>query len=231
MCMVSASNAQSELEEVPIQDNVAMLREIRDVLRGIQSLLEPSLNESSSQDVNGCKCSGLQCTCCQRIRVRKLKIDKDCCLSVRYLKQNYGFLTTLTLGNRRLFSKEISLRNPIPICIGVPYLTKGASICIQLNNLRAGKGYASGCGTLLGRLLFVTVAKIKLGCFNLRFVDDDVENMGAIEMPYYDSADWIEEQQDQAFPFPPIPPFPITDEEVVMMESIEQPLPQNQNRL
>lgn len=61
----------------------------------------------------------------------------------------------------------ISERNPSPICFGIPYLKKEASICIDLYNLSFTKQSVSGCIRLEVKLLFIHIKKIDLGCFTM----------------------------------------------------------------
>lgn len=194
LCSISSSLAQDELHDIDIQsfgdEKEDVRREIQGLLGRIRSLLDYG-NDTDSQDVNvRCKCWGLKCSCCQHVRISKIGLSKDCCLSISYLKQSIGLLLTFKIGSRTLFSKEISVRNPEPICVGVPFLTRGASICIQLDRLRIDSRSVGGCSRLLVRLFFVTVAKIPLGCFDIRYGDET-------DLP---SHYWIESQQDPAVP-------------------------------
>lgn len=222
MCLISASMGQYELQDKqPPNDQEELLRNVQGLLRVIQSMLDPDKDTVSENGNAACRCTGLRCQCCQRIRMRKIKLDENCCLTVMYLKRNVGFLTTFVCGKIR-GSKEISLRNPLPICVGIPYLTKGASICLQLNDLRVNGRSAHGCATLLGRLFFVTVVKVRLGCFNMNFLDQQTaaaasEPGNIPELSSYEPSSWIGSQQDPAA-------VPVFEDDVVMMESIGQPL-------
>jgi|SRR6218665_669961 len=79
----------------------------------------------------------------------------------------------------------VSARNPPPICVGIPYLKKGGSVCVQFYNLNVGKKSFSGCSRLLGRLLFVTIIKVNVGCFHVNFLNS-TQQVHEMEVPYLD---------------------------------------------
>ena len=80
----------------------------------------------------------------------------------------------------------VSARNPPPICAGVPFWKKGASVCIQFYNLNVGKKSLSGCSRFRATLLYVTVVKFKLGCFRINYLDNATQQVDEVELPYLD---------------------------------------------
>jgi len=58
-------------------------------------------------------------------------------------------------------------KNPPPICVGIPYLKKEASLCVDLYDLEYTKTNFSGCVRLEARIIFVKVKSVDLGCFSI----------------------------------------------------------------
>ncbi|XP_062606156.1 uncharacterized protein LOC134267963 [Saccostrea cucullata] len=124
-----------------------------------------------------CKCSGTTCGCCQTVSV--LHERKEVCIKVKYLKKNIGVLLTVTWGGKVVYSKEVSVKNPPPVCLKVPFLGKVGKLCIQLYNLHAGGDGLSGCSRITLKIAFVKVIKLDLGCFKIPVADDEIEFEGA----------------------------------------------------
>jgi hypothetical protein len=64
------------------------------------------------------------------------------------------------------YDKSVSLRNPPLLCFGVPYLEKGAELCLRLYNITWQNGSYSGCLDLAATLFDIKVAQVKIGCFH-----------------------------------------------------------------
>nr|XP_022342934.1 uncharacterized protein LOC111136402 [Crassostrea virginica] len=89
------------------------------------ALGESPLKFPQSSATGSCKCAGTSCGCCQTLSVLKQK--KTVCINVKYLKKNIGVLLTVTWDGKTVFSKEVPVKNPPPICVKVPLLKKVAN--------------------------------------------------------------------------------------------------------
>ena len=58
------------------------------------------------------------------------------------------------------------VRNPPPLCFGIPHLEEQGSLCLKFYDLDAHKTKLHGCVDVVGKLANVELIKIKLGCFN-----------------------------------------------------------------
>jgi len=111
----------------------------------------------------GCYCRRRRCSCCVHISMRGL--NKRACAKIAYLPASLGFRLQLTLGNRNLFTKEVSVRNPPPLCANIPYLKKVASVCLYLYNVR-WKKRIGGCVKIRVLVKGLVKKNFYLGCFS-----------------------------------------------------------------
>ncbi|XP_022099650.1 uncharacterized protein LOC110984127 [Acanthaster planci] len=143
--------------KIPLKEDELALVESTDTV-------DEWLDLSPSVSANGpCSCSHDQCQCCQRIKIKAIKINNNICIKVQFLSSNIGVSLSLTIDGKTVFTKTLSLKNPPPICepLGV------GKVCISLYDLSLTKDALSGCGRLQAKLLGKTVATVKLGCFKI----------------------------------------------------------------
>jgi len=199
--VLSLVSAQYDLE-LPPQSDLESIEEIQQLLRNVQLIFEAKMankvregkvpddeEEDGENDVavdpNGCNCQGLRCSCCKHISIPKINVNGTTCFTVTYLPQNYQIRVTLTYGARRLFSKDVTAIKPPKICVGIPFLKKGGSLCIQFYNLKVGQTSISGCARISGRFLYVTIAKINIGCFGIDTLNATQQG-NEVDVPYLD---------------------------------------------
>ena len=63
------------------------------------------------------------------------------------------------------------MRDPPPVCIGIPYVKKYAEICLDLYNITWRK-HVGGCIKIQIRLLYIIRKDFDLGCFNFNGLDE-----------------------------------------------------------
>ncbi|KHN77208.1 hypothetical protein Tcan_15469 [Toxocara canis] len=114
-----------------------------------------------------CECSLNTCACCAFLAVDKIRLHNDVCVNLTYLPEDIGIKLSLSIDNRVVFSDELSVRNPPPVCFGVPYLREYASLCIRLMHMDFRKQHLIGCVELDVELYHVRITRANLGCFNL----------------------------------------------------------------
>ncbi|XP_046555993.1 uncharacterized protein LOC124265249 isoform X2 [Haliotis rubra] len=115
----------------------------------------------------GCGCVGYTCGCCAHLEVKKIGLNDTVCTNLTYLPDEYGVSLTLSVDGIVYFKKTISARNPPPICVGLPYLKKEASLCVKFYNLSIQQHTFSGCVDVVAKLVSVVVESFKLGCFKI----------------------------------------------------------------
>jgi len=124
-------------------------------------------SSTSQQEENGCSCMTKECGCCEHMVVRKIHLNDSVCVNVTYVSEDIGLRLTLAVDGYNYISKEISVRNPPPVCFSVPHLRDYASLCIKLYNVDAGRDHFSACSEIEAHLYHVTIARQKLGCFRI----------------------------------------------------------------
>jgi hypothetical protein len=116
---------------------------------------------------NGCSCTHRNCACCEHMKVRKLHLDDTVCVNLTYISEDIGLKFSLSVDNHIYYSKEVSIRNPPPICYEVPHLRDYASLCVLLQNVELVDKHLDGCVEIEANLYHVKVAKRKIGCFKI----------------------------------------------------------------
>ncbi|KAH3889434.1 hypothetical protein DPMN_013488 [Dreissena polymorpha] len=100
--------------------------------------------------------------------------DEDRCISLTYLRKNIGFLLSIRLNERNVFSHEISLANPPPLCFPIPKI-KIVKACIELYNINYRQ--KSLCVRIVGRVkLWIkkfSFVRVNFGCFRVRSLTKD----------------------------------------------------------
>ncbi|KAH3889654.1 hypothetical protein DPMN_013715 [Dreissena polymorpha] len=96
------------------------------------------------------------------------------CISLTYLRKNIGFLLSIRLNERNVFSHEISLANPPPLCFPIPKI-KIVQACIELYNINYRQ--KSLCVRIVGRVkLWIkkfSFVRVNFGCFRVRSLTKD----------------------------------------------------------
>jgi hypothetical protein len=131
------------------------------------SSILPSSTSRQQQEENGCACETGECGCCEHMVVRKIHLNDSVCVNVTYVSEDIGLRLTLSVDGYNYISKEISVRNPPPVCFSVPHLRDYASLCIKLYNVDAGRDHFSACSEIEAHLYHVTIARQKIGCFRI----------------------------------------------------------------
>ncbi|OZC07767.1 hypothetical protein X798_05247 [Onchocerca flexuosa] len=89
------------------------------------------------------------------------------CLNITYVAEDIGVRLSLSINGYIYVSKELSLRNPPPYCLSLPFLKEYAAICLRLRNLKFRQTTLDGCVELEAELYHVHVATAHLGCFSI----------------------------------------------------------------
>ncbi|CAH1797251.1 unnamed protein product [Owenia fusiformis] len=130
-------------------------------------LISNNIQHFDSADTNGCACVKYNCGCCAHLEFDKIHINDTGCVNLTYLPDQYGISFTFSIDGRVLYNETISARNPPPVCIGVPYLEKYASVCLDFYNLDISKTAFSGCIKVEARLDKIKIADKEFGCFKI----------------------------------------------------------------
>ncbi|XP_052264153.1 uncharacterized protein LOC127867146 [Dreissena polymorpha] len=123
-----------------------------------------------------CKCRHYTCSCCAWLsfRVFRRSLKFTGCISLTYLRKNIGFLLSIRLNERNVFSHEISLANPPPLCFPIPKI-KIVQACIELYNINYRQ--KSLCVRIVGRVkLWIkkfSFVRVNFGCFRVRSLTKD----------------------------------------------------------
>lgn len=124
-------------------------------------------NDLTHTRLAGCSCVNLTCSCVTRVVVEKLGLNSSVGLNLTYLSQEIGLELDLTIGERVIYEKNVSVSNPPPICAPLVGLKEAAEVCVKLYKLDVTKQSLSGCADLLVKVLNENVASVRIGCFRL----------------------------------------------------------------
>jgi hypothetical protein len=114
-----------------------------------------------------CVCEEKTCGCCQHVIIRKIHLDDTACVNVSYVSEDIGLRLTLSVDSHVYYSKELSVRNPPPVCFEVPHLREYASLCMRLYDVNVTEKAISGCTEIEAKLYHIRVAREKIGCFRI----------------------------------------------------------------
>ncbi|RCN30569.1 hypothetical protein ANCCAN_23658 [Ancylostoma caninum] len=117
-----------------------------------------------SDDKNSCSCVKGNCACCASIKIPDF--HHDFCVNATYNRKTIGL--DLSIGiDGHYYTQEISVRNPPPICLSVPYVHDIAGICVAFKDLDISKEKRtlSGCIELEVEVIHMRVVHLRLGCF------------------------------------------------------------------
>ena len=124
------------------------------------------------QPDSGFHCAHDTCGVCEHVEWKKIHLNDTACLNLTYIPSTLSISLTLTLGNKTIINKTVSAHDP-NVCVGVPYLKKFASVCLDFSNLTFSNDHLSGCVEIKAEIFDITVAKAHLGCFNIRVLDNE----------------------------------------------------------
>ncbi|KHJ94442.1 hypothetical protein OESDEN_05623 [Oesophagostomum dentatum] len=117
-----------------------------------------------ADDENSCACVQRNCACCVSIRIPDF--HHDFCVNATYNPDTIGL--DLSVGiDGHYYTQEISVRNPPPICLAVPYTEDIAGICVAFTDLDLSKEKRtlSGCVELEIEVIHMRIVHLRLGCF------------------------------------------------------------------
>jgi len=143
--------------------------DVNSVLRSFNKVSGDAQSLASGQ--NSCLCSNYTCGCCYHLEVSKINLNDTACVNITYLVKDYGLEVEVTLDERVVFRKEISAKNPPPICGGIPYVHKLASVCLRLYNLTVYNRTFAACTSLEVEFEGVVLKDFELGCFHIPFIN------------------------------------------------------------
>jgi len=126
-----------------------------------------SVQTNSHSLGSGCVCQKGSCGCCEHVNVPKIHLNDTACINVTYVSEDIGIRLVLEVDDHIYYSKEISVRNPPPVCYEVPHLRDYASLCMRLYNVEVTREYFAACSELEAKLYHVRVARQKIGCFRI----------------------------------------------------------------
>eukprot|EP00050_Salpingoeca_kvevrii_P000021 m.140044 g.140044 ORF g.140044 m.140044 type:complete len:209 (-) comp10007_c1_seq2:61-687(-) len=118
----------------------------------------------------GCDCSGDECGCCAHVEAHEVHLNDTLCANITVIPASLSLSVTISVDSHVLVNKTVSLEDP-SFCVGVPYLKKFASLCVDFTNMTYSTKEVSGCVSVEIKLVDVRVGKWKLGCFSFPLMD------------------------------------------------------------
>ncbi|XP_014290746.1 uncharacterized protein [Halyomorpha halys] len=94
-------------------------------------------------------------------------VNMTACISVEYLKDEYGFEVNVTVAGSVIYSEKVSAKNPPPICYHIPYMAKIADACFRIYDLDIKNKILTGCANIEIHIEFLKSLKYRLGCFDI----------------------------------------------------------------
>ncbi|EFO14438.1 hypothetical protein LOAG_14081 [Loa loa] len=123
--------------------------------------------DNDTMNATNCQCIRKNCACCMMLNIPKISLNGYACVNITYISEDIGLRLSFSVNGYVYISREISLRNPPPYCLSLPFLKEYAAICIHLRDLKFRKTNIDGCLELDAELYHVHVATVHLGCFSI----------------------------------------------------------------
>uniref|UniRef100_A0A0C9R8Y3 HisS protein n=1 Tax=Fopius arisanus TaxID=64838 RepID=A0A0C9R8Y3_9HYME len=156
---------------------ILMLISVSTCLQDESSLQELIGDRESDSLKNGCVCIKNNCGCCERMVLETFDINATVCGNVSYLSNDYGISVTITWNDYVVYNETVSVRNPPPICVGIPELEKlSADVCLQLYDLSFTKKLYHGCAKIAVEIYHVIHKSVNVGCFDIPLHPPKIEN-------------------------------------------------------
>ncbi|GAB1608863.1 uncharacterized protein LOC115218615 [Argonauta hians] len=133
--------------------------------------------EEIISDVQSCSMSGVTFQCCKRIGMKPFHNKVNVCIKLTYLKKDAGFHLMLTLNNKVVYNKAISLKNPPSLlCFKVGKVR----LCLRFTDISIQKHKLSAC------LKIRIIGKdVKLGCFSVPLLaETEINEKSAAKLLY-----------------------------------------------
>uniref|UniRef100_A0A8R1XPJ3 DUF4773 domain-containing protein n=1 Tax=Onchocerca volvulus TaxID=6282 RepID=A0A8R1XPJ3_ONCVO len=118
-------------------------------------------------NATNCECIPKNCACCIKLNIAKIGLNDFGCVNITYIAEDIGMRLSFSINGYIYISKELSLRNPPPYCLSLPFLKEYAAICLRIRNLTFRQTTVDGCLELDAELYHVHVATAHLGCFSI----------------------------------------------------------------
>jgi len=117
--------------------------------------------------LDACSCIRYDCGCCAHLEEKQIELNSTICANITYLVHDYGMSFTVTVDDHTIFNETVSVRNPPPVCLGVPYVKEFVDACIRMYDIDATTYHLHACLRLEARMKAVLIAKYELGCFTI----------------------------------------------------------------
>uniref|UniRef100_A0A0B6YRA3 DUF4773 domain-containing protein n=1 Tax=Arion vulgaris TaxID=1028688 RepID=A0A0B6YRA3_9EUPU len=167
-CMIIAAVASFSFVSSLDTDNTQMTNGSESL--GIKDLVEEIYRQFIADLTVGnnsvCSCTNDCCGCCAHIVIGILHIDETACVNFCYIPAELALDFTFTLNDIVIIEEKISVRNPPPICVGVPII-KLVRICIVFYNIKLEDEHLQGCIDIEAKAFSIVIERLHLGCFRI----------------------------------------------------------------
>uniref|UniRef100_A0A915Q4Q6 DUF4773 domain-containing protein n=1 Tax=Setaria digitata TaxID=48799 RepID=A0A915Q4Q6_9BILA len=123
--------------------------------------------DNNTMNATTCQCIPKNCACCMMLNIGKIALNGFGCVNITYIPEDIGIRLSFSINGYTYISRELSLRNPPPYCLSMPFLKEYAAICLRLRNIKIHKTSLTGCLELDAELYHIHVATVHFGCFNI----------------------------------------------------------------
>ncbi|XP_033645594.1 uncharacterized protein LOC117305017 [Asterias rubens] len=177
MCAVAVTAKSVQIKDI---ERVEMTSEEKEFFLKMVSVAKKASMYGLSSDANlyepaisangQCSVSGDVGTCSGAISVPidlgfwSYTIDVNAELIVDYIPENYGVHIILRVNGDTIVNQEVSAVNPPYVCVGI---AKFLTLCLKISDINISGSNFHACFGIVGRVLFVDVANLNLGCIDV----------------------------------------------------------------
>ncbi|GBN19407.1 hypothetical protein AVEN_193884-1 [Araneus ventricosus] len=162
VCFVKSTTAYGVAQ---ISHPLAAVRLPRSVKNSEMSgnLIEMTVEENPNQ----CLCVKSECGCCVYLDVPEIRLNSSGCIEVAYLSEDIGLAISFTFDDRTLLNTSVSVKNPPPLCIMIPFLKDYGHICLEFYNVDFSSSHYAACVKIDVAIWPFCALPFELGCFHI----------------------------------------------------------------
>ncbi|XP_055945522.1 uncharacterized protein LOC129976137 isoform X2 [Argiope bruennichi] len=97
----------------------------------------------------------------------EIRLKSSGCIEVGYLPKDIGLTISFTFDGKTLLNKTVSVKNPPPLCIMIPFLKKYGHICLEFYNVDFSSTHYAACAKIDVAIWPFCALPFELGCFHI----------------------------------------------------------------
>ncbi|XP_031839878.1 uncharacterized protein LOC116430211 [Nomia melanderi] len=133
--------------------------------------LMPSLEDNSRDPLSTkisfrglpCECDGFECSCCAGVNMTLIDFNRRACIKFTFVPVDSAIRMTLNMNEREIYASTVSIKNPPPLCVPMPYLPF-VGFCIRFFEMFMDGRNLHACIDLETRIVGTPILILHFNC-------------------------------------------------------------------